>query len=58
MPTRQGCQAGKELKHLIASEATLNKAVTFRITAMDLEDVFGQINSNHSNLHLGWLPGW
>jgi hypothetical protein len=25
---------------------------------MDLEDVLGQIDTNHSNLRLGWLPGW
>jgi hypothetical protein len=51
-----GRQTGKEGDHLAAAETSPEDDVAYRIDAMHLEDMLGQIEADGRKLHRGWLP--
>jgi hypothetical protein len=51
-----GRQTGEEGDHPAAAETSPEDDVTYRIDAMHLEDMLGQIEADGRKLHRGWLP--
>src|ERR1700733_5344260 len=48
-------QLGKERQHLRPSQRLADNDLTARINAVNLKNALGQIQTNRSNLHDGWL---
>src|SRR3984885_11088517 len=54
-PDKARRQFGKERQHLRPSQRLADNDLTARINAVNLKNALGQIQTNRSNLHDGWL---